>query len=258
MLYPLFSYFKFILKSTNRHGIHSPFVYKLVDDCFRKPTDKQLVNQWKSIRKDLLDNTTEIEVTNFGADSRIFSSNKKKVNAIVKHFGIRKKRAELLIRLVDYFQTKNILEIGTSVGLASSAMSIGNSNSNIIALEECPETSKIATNNFNKYKLKNISLCVGEFSKTLTDKLKNNHFDLIFIDGNNSKEATINYFSLISSYINNDTVLIFNNIHRSNDMEEVWQEIIKNKNVTVSIDTFQWGIVFFRKGQEKEHFIIRI
>ncbi|MDA9584813.1 class I SAM-dependent methyltransferase, partial [Flavobacteriaceae bacterium] len=28
--------------------------------------------------------------------------------------------------------------------------------------------------------------------------------------------------------------------------------------VTVTIDTFLWGFVFFRKEQEKEHFIIRI
>ena len=47
-------------------------------------------------------------------------------------------------------------------------------------------------------------------------------------------------------------------IHWSQDMEEAWEIIKKQKSVKVTIDTFQWGMVFFREEQEKEHFIIRI
>jgi len=41
-------------------------------------------------------------------------------------------------------------------------------------------------------------------------------------------------------------------------MEEAWHYIKEHSKVTVTIDTFQWGIVFFRREQEKEHFIIRV
>ena len=40
-------------------------------------------------------------------------------------------------------------------------------------------------------------------------------------------------------------------------MEEAWEIIKKHPKVTVTIDTFQWGIVFFRSEQVKEDFIVR-
>jgi hypothetical protein len=40
-------------------------------------------------------------------------------------------------------------------------------------------------------------------------------------------------------------------------MEEAWETIKNHPKVTVTIDTFQWGLVFFRKEQPKEHFVIR-
>jgi hypothetical protein len=56
----------------------------------------------------------------------------------------------------------------------------------------------------------------------------------------------------------NNTVFIFDDIHWSPEMTEAWKTIIKHPKVTVSIDTFFWGIVFFRKEQAKEHFVIRV
>jgi hypothetical protein len=40
-------------------------------------------------------------------------------------------------------------------------------------------------------------------------------------------------------------------------MEEAWETIKKHPKVTVTIDTFQWGFVFFRSEQVKEDFIVR-
>jgi hypothetical protein len=40
-------------------------------------------------------------------------------------------------------------------------------------------------------------------------------------------------------------------------MEEAWEIIKSHPKVTVTIDTFQWGIIFFRQEQAKEYFVIR-
>ena len=71
-----------------------------------------------------------------------------------------------------------------------------------------------------------------------------------------SKKATLDYFEALLPTISNDSVWIFDDIHWSADMEEAWEIIKNHPKVTVTIDTFQWGIVFFRTEQEKEHFII--
>ena len=81
---------------------------------------------------------------------------------------------------------------------------------------------------------------------------------MIYFDGNHSKKATIAYFEKLLPTITNDSVWIFDDIHWSPDMEEAWNIIKEHSLVTVTIDVFQWGIVFFRREQPKEHFIIRL
>ena len=55
-------------------------------------------------------------------------------------------------------------------------------------------------------------------------------------------------------YFHNNSILAINNIHQSKKMEEVWKKIITQKEVTISIDLFFIGLVFFRKEQVKEKF----
>jgi hypothetical protein len=53
-------------------------------------------------------------------------------------------------------------------------------------------------------------------------------------------------------------MLIIRRIHQSKESEEKWQEIINFKSARVTMDLFYFGLVFFRKEQRKEHFIIRV
>ena len=254
------SFFSFLFASTNQHGIHSPFVYDLTTNCFYadKKKHKEQFDKIRSYRNSLLKNNQSIEITDFGAGSRVFISNNRKVSDIAKNAGISKKRAELLIRIVQYFNSNHILEIGTSLGIGTACFSLGNPNCEITSLEGCPETAKIAIDQFKKFNFTNIKVEIGNFESTLPKNLLNKKYDLIYFDGNHQKEATIDYFEQCLHTIHNDSVLIFDDIHWSKGMENAWNYIKDHKKVTVSIDTFQWGFVFFRKEQPKEHFIIRV
>ncbi len=260
MFEPLKSYISFLLASTNQHGVHSPFVYDLVSECFYDDNSKlkPKYDKLKNYRLSLLDNNRLINVTDFGAGSRVFKSNHRKISAIAKNAGISNKRAELLIRIVEYFNSKNILEIGTSLGIGTACLSLGNSNSKITTLEGCPETSKITKEQFNKFHFYNIDIKIGDFKSTLPKALNEMNYDLIYFDGNHKKDSTINYFEQCLSSAHNDSVFIFDDIHWSKGMEEAWNYIKDHNKVTVSIDTFQWGMVFFKKEQPKEHFVIRV
>ena len=206
-----------------------------------------------------LENKNFIEVTDFGAGSRVFKSNKRQISKIAKTAGISPKRAELLFRITKYFQPESILEIGTSLGLATSALSLGNKNSALKTLEGCPQTMTIAKSQCQLQNLNNIEFVNTEFSSYLKNsKLPTPNYQLIYFDGNHSKQATLDYFELLLPTITNETVWIFDDIHWSKDMEEAWKTIKNHPKVTVTIDTFQWGIVFFRAEQEKEHFTIRV
>ncbi|MDB2462638.1 class I SAM-dependent methyltransferase [Algibacter sp.] len=257
MLYQISKYIKFLLKSTNQHGVHSPFVYDLVTTCFY---DKSTHNSYTAIlnyRTSLLKNKTKIKVEDLGAGSQVMKQQERFISSIAKNAGTTNKRAKLLYRIAYYFKPKNILELGTSLGIATYAMHLGNPTANIASIEGCPETSSFSKKQLAYLKTQNISLITGDFNAEI-EKLNAQHYDLVFFDGNHQKEPTLQYFETLLKTATNDSVFIFDDIYWSEGMTEAWEIIKKHPKVTVTIDTFFWGFVFFREEQEKEHFTIRV
>lgn len=257
MLFQIKSYLKFLWYSKNEHAVHSPFVFSLLTKCFYDKKSKPEYIVLKEYRKSLLKNSNTIEVTDFGAGSKIFKNNTRVIAKIAKTAGISPKRAQLLFRITHYFQSDPILEIGTSLGLATAALALGNPKASIITLEGCSNTRAIAKNQLQLLNINNVKSIGTEFSEYFKN-LKPKPHNLIYFDGNHSKKATLDYFERLLPTITNETVWIFDDIHWSAEMHEAWEIIKTHPKVSVTIDTFQWGLVFFRREQPKEHFIIRV
>ena len=263
MLFQIQSYLKFLWHSKNEHAVHSPFVFSLLTKCFYDKKSKPEYAVLRKYRNSLLANKNTIEVTDFGAGSKVFKSNTRIISQIAKTAGISRKRAELLFRITHYFQPDSMLEIGTSLGLATAALSLGSQSvgikAKITTLEGCPNTMAIAKSELQLFNFDNVNPIVTEFSSFLGDiQLQTLNFKLIYFDGNHSKKATLDYFDLLLPTITNETVWIIDDIHWSPEMKNAWEIIKTHPKVTVTIDTFQWGLVFFRREQPKQHFIIRI
>lgn len=258
MLYKIKTYLSFLLKSTNQYGVHSPFVYDLLTHCFYIKSDSQKLASHTKIRKASYKNHQYISVTDYGKGSKVFKHKRRKISDIAKIAGISKKRAALLLRIVNYFNPSNILEIGTSIGLGTTALSLGNPNAQILTLEGCPKTAAVAMELFQKFKVTNIQTIIGDFQLTVPKTVKNRSFDLIYFDGNHQKIPTISYFEKCLPTVHNNSVFIFDDINWSLEMQQAWEFIKNHPKVTVTINTYQWGFVFFRKEQEKQHFIIRV
>ena len=257
MFYQGIQYIKFLFKSSNQHGVHSPFVYNLVTKCFYDRTNYDTYNHILKYRKSFLKNNSEIKVTDLGAGSQVMKQEERTVSKIAKNAGTTNKRAKLLFRLTNYLKPNNVLELGTSLGIATHAISLGNPKANITTIEGCVNTLEFAKMNFKKHQLKNINAIDGNFNDEI-EKLTSNKYDLIFFDGNHQKEATLNYFEQLMKTANNDSVFIFDDVYWSKGMTDAWESIKKHPKVTVTIDTFFWGIVFFRNEQIKENFKIRV
>jgi len=258
VLYQIKKYSHFLMKSTNKHGVHSPFVFDLITKCFNQKTALEKMQILGEYRSELAQNKTTITVTDFGAGSRVFKNNQRMVATILKHVSVSKKQSSLLIRLVAYLNTKNILEIGTSLGVGTLSLALGNKDAVITTLEGCLETLKIPKNSLKKYVLNTINFIGGEFSTTLPKVLKDKKYDMIYFDGNHKKEATIQYFEQCLTAVHNETFFIFDDIYWSDEMTEAWEYIKNHDKVSLTIDTFNLGFVFFRKEQfEKEHFVVR-
>jgi len=253
----LLKYLRYYFTSQPIHNIHSPFVYELLTNVLEDENKFYAFDEIEKIRNGWLNSKKEIEVTDFGAGSSVNLSSKRKIKDIAKHSAKSAKYGQLLFRVVNYFQPKTILELGTSIGISSLYLSFPNKKIKLITIEGCPEIAKVASTTIKKAELKNIELIVGNFDTQLPLILKTNQkFDFIFIDGNHRKEPTLNYFRQCLQGIQNNSIIIFDDIHWSDEMEEAWEEIKKHPQVTVTIDLFFIGLVFFRKEQMKQDFVV--
>ncbi len=256
-MYQLIAYLKFLLKSNNQHGVHSPFVYNLVTKCFYDTSKHDEYNAIASYRDELLKNDNVIKITDFGSGSKVFKSDNRSIKAIAKTSGTTSKNTKLLFRMVRYFQPRHILELGTNLGIGTQAMALANPDANIITIEGCPEILKVVTHLFSNKNFTNIHSIQGSFQYKIQE-LSPSKWDFIFFDGHHSKEATLAYFELLLPTAHNNSVFIFDDIYWSKGMTDAWKIIKEHPQVTVTVDTFNWGIVFFRKEQPKEHFKIRV
>ena len=254
-------YLKYYVTSKNGkgHGIHSPFVFNFVKHVLNDDRKYYSYVGVELLRKKLLGRKEIIEVEDLGAGSVLSVSNKRTVAEICKNTSKSPKLGQLLFRCTQYFKPATILELGTSLGISTAYLSLGNLNAEVITCEGSKTVASIAEENFRQLGFENISLELGNFDDTLPGILKKyKRIDFAFIDGNHREEPTYRYFLNLIPNLHNDSVLVFDDIHWSEEMESAWKKIQDHESVKATIDLFFIGLVFFRNDfKVKQHFQIR-
>jgi len=258
-LWQAISYLIYRIKAVTRYKIHSPFVYQLVNEVFR---DKEKLNDFSRlnrIHRRYKRRVDKIETLDFGKGSgrKVFSVKKESVGSIVKKRGHSKKQLQFLYRMAQHFKPATILEFGTAAGISTSYLSMGSPTSRLITMEGCMGLASVATKSFKKRELK-VELEVGEFDAILDRVLESvDRLDMIFVDGNHRKNPTIDYFEKCAKLATENSVFMFDDIHWSPGMQSAWNTIKKDKRVSVTIDLFWIGLVFFKTDITKQDFVVR-
>lgn len=254
-------YLHYYLTASNGkgHGIHSPFVFDFVKKVMNDNTAYPVCQSIEKIRKQLLTDSTVIEVEDFGAGSSIIKTNKRVVSAIAASSLKPKKYAQLLYRMVQYYKPEKIVELGTSFGITTAYLASANAASKVFTCEGSGAIAIIAKQNFEALHLNNVQVTEGDFTKTLSPLLASLHtVNFAFADGNHRKEPTLQYFQQLLNYSTNTTILVFDDIHWSAEMEEAWAIIKNHERVTLTIDLFFIGIALINPDfKAPQHFIIR-
>ena len=256
-------FLKYRLSSETKYDIHSPFVFGLLTEVINDKKNYPAYNKVEALRQKLLKDDTLITVTDLGAGSKKNNSTQRKVKDICRNAEKNKKYGQLLFRLTKHFNPSLIFDLGTSLGVTTLYLSEAAPSAGIISIEGCPQTASIAQKNFDEAHARNIQLVNANFDDALESLLEENHkprttnHKLFFFDGNHRKKPTLQYFHQCLRFCGNNDVMIFDDIHWSEEMEEAWTAIKKHERVTVTIDLFFLGIVFFRKEQAKQDFVLR-
>ncbi len=164
MLFKTISYIKFLLRSSNQHGVHSPFVYNFITKGLYKKGNKNLIlNEYSELQN------------------------------------LSKKEQKVFSKIIAYFKIDQL------------------------------------------------------------------YFEVKALNKSEDKEYKIIYFNTIEKIqsselntFNTKGILVIHGIHQQKKTALKWQEIIRNKEATVTIDLYYFGLIFFRKEQVKEHFNIRV
>jgi predicted O-methyltransferase YrrM len=263
-------YVHYYLNASNGkgHGVHSPFVYQFIQEVLLEKTHLEKthlekskvdkINTIESLRKSLLQDKTLIEVWDRGAGSRQIDKKFRPVHKIAATSLKPKKYAQLIAKLVEYFQPVNVIEMGTSLGITTAYIASA-TNAAVISMEGAPTIAAIAKSNLEKLGITHVEIVEGNFDNTLSSVLtKLEKVGMAYVDGNHKYIPTMQYFHDLLAKSNEDSVFIFDDIHWSEEMEKAWAQIKVHPSVTVTVDLFFIGLVFFRKeNKEPSHFVIR-
>lgn len=241
------------------HGIHSPFVFDLITSVLNDNRHYYCYDQVEALRAALLEDRRILEVEDFGAGSAQISKRNRSVASIAKMAAKSPKMGQLLFRMVAHYKPARILELGTSLGLSTLYLASGHHGTTVTTLEGSAAIAEVAREHFNRHSQGNIRSLIGNFDVILPTLLQEEPgFDFVFIDGNHRKEPTWRYFEQLKMQLPQKAVLIFDDIHWSAEMEEVWEMIKKDPAVMLSVDLFFIGIIFFDPAfKVPQHFRIR-
>ncbi|MEM1322857.1 MAG: class I SAM-dependent methyltransferase [Bacteroidota bacterium] len=252
----LWRFILFFFRAKTLYQVHSPFVFEF---CKKVLEDNRWFYAFSSIepiRQKLLLDFNEIEVTDWGAGSHVANGKRRKVRDIAQSALTPPYYCRMLFRVVHHLRPLRLLEVGSSLGISTLYQSQPQSSAQLITLEGCPSIAHIARQNFAAHKTQNIQLLEGPFETTLPQALAQfPQLDYAFIDGNHREAPTLAYFEQCLEHCHENSVLIFDDIYWSAEMQSAWEKIKAHPKVSLSIDLFFMGLVFFRpEQQEKQHF----
>ena len=246
---------KYYLSRKTAAAVSNKFVSDLNSHVLSKISeirDEDIQSLVNKLKKD----KALVEIEDFGAGSKKTTSNSRTVSSIVNSAAISPKYGKMLSLLCSHFNCQTIIELGTSLGIGSYYLSLGDPNSLIHTIEGCKNISDIAQKNLNKNT--NVKCYVGEFSSKLEEVLLNSGKpDLVYIDGNHTQKATVDYYNFFIKNANSKAILVFDDIHWSSGMEMAWEQIIASSSSRITIDLFRMGIVFLDPNLKKEHFFLK-
>lgn len=246
------------IKGKTRHGVHSPFVYRLLDEVIYDYHAKNDYSDIEKLRARLLMDDRWIHITDLGAGSILNKNTKKQVRVLAKNALKSAKLAQLIYRLAANIKPRTIIELGTCLGITTAYLAKAAPEAKVITIEGCPETAALARENLDKLHVHNTELLTGNFDDLLPNILNNTEeLDFVYVDGNHRKDSTLNYFEWCLPKLSQNSIMIFDDIYWSKGMKEAWAQIKTHPEVSVSVDLFWIGLVFVRKGQVKEDFTIR-
>jgi predicted O-methyltransferase YrrM len=257
-VHTILQYFWYWLTAVNDHSLQSPFIYDFYNKVLKSKKVNEDILPIESLRQELQQSKEQIAVIHYGAPSRVNNRQVRPVSKIARGGVTTAKTSQLLNRIIHVYGLNKIVELGTSFGLNTMYLAMEPDRS-VTTFEGCSNTLNIARQNFIQLDYSNITTIEGNIDDTLPKFIAahDEYIDFAYLDANHRLTPTLNYFDLLYSKANRNTIMVLDDIHWSSEMSKAWKIISADPRVTLSIDLFDLGIVFFRQELKKQHYSLR-
>ena len=236
------------------YGVHSPFVFNLITKVIEERCSYYSFYDIELIRKQLLFRDDRITYPDRQQKDKF---RQRTIGEIVEREAIKPKHGALLFRLTNYFKSRNILQFGPSMGLSTLYLTSYSTDLNCIALESVPEFASIARITFEKAARNPIDLRVGAYLDLLPQVLKDmERLDFVFFNTLYEQQHLPFLFEECLKHVHNDTIFVFEGIKTNRSMREFWLLLCEHPDITVTVDLYSVGLVFFKKSLHKRNYIV--
>ena len=247
---------RFYWRANTLYRVHSPFVFEFVQRTLEDQRWYYAFDRLKELQGRLEEDQRRLTITDYGAGSSAVAGNERTVASLARYAAGGPREGRLLFRIVRVVGPRTLLEFGTSLGMSALYQRLAAPpGATLLTMEGCPATAAVAKENFAALERHDVQQLIGPFDRVLPDALARlAPLDYVFFDGNHRREPTIAYFEACLARAHTHSVFVFDDIHWSADMEAAWAHVQAHPQVTLTIDYFFVGIVFFRpEFRVKQH-----
>jgi len=227
------------------------FKLQVLNDAWRNSDSDKIETRRSIMLKDL----TPLQSVDFGAGSKKKRS-ERTISEMTRIASVNDRFGRLLYRLARNYNPPHIIELGTAAGISAQYLAAGNPKAEVITVEGNPHLADLASQNFRKDRVKNITIINSAFDDVLP-KLVNYIIpgDLVYIDGNHTAEATWRYYLAFTAN-GKEPILVFDDINWSPGMRSTWKKICNHASHGIIIDLFHMGIYFNNLSEPTQIFRI--
>ncbi|MBK5719702.1 class I SAM-dependent methyltransferase [Dysgonomonas sp. Marseille-P4677] len=202
------------------HGIHSPFVFNLVTKVIEEKTPYHAYEDISFV-----------------------------LNKSQRHFKLDK-YSRLYFRLANYFEVRQVLEIGSGSGVDTLCLTAPSASINCICVEPSEEKRAQAQKLYNNWD-RNIKLYTDKDLPDLSEKV-----DCILLNLSSYTSFSFDISEYLLNISHEKTFIIVKGIRTNKHHQTLWKSIINIESRTAVLDLFNVGILFFDKQLYKWNYQI--
>jgi len=232
---------RFYFQASTIYNIHSPLLSSILESIYLSDDLQQPTSQ-KQYRNTLRKSQVIIQ-EEVGAGS--MSSDQNTIAKAIKYSSSSYRKSSFIAKIAQAVQAKNILELGTNLGMTTAVLSYYNPTAEVHTVEGNAQLLLKAKAFFNQSQLNNIHTHCHYFHDFLNSDFDTLRPDFILIDGDHSYQSTLDYYKIIREKSPNQVCIIFDDIRWSRGMFKAWKEISTKSNATLIVDFYNMGMLLY-------------